>query len=109
MIVLIPTYDDKLMCWKRLWTPVEFMTLNSTNIIKLIIVIEAKWIKPPAITFMYSSVYVKFLVKISADEDEKGLLLSKCVKMTKVIGPHKYINLTLVTKFIHWSIVLFAI
>lgn len=55
IIVLIPTNDDNVMCWKKLCTPVELMALNRTNITKLIIVIEIKWISPPAMESTYLS------------------------------------------------------
>jgi len=108
-IVKSPTNDDKVICWKKLWTKVELITLKRTNIMKLIIVMEAKWINPPAITFMYSPVYVKCFVNISAEEAENGLLLNRCVRITKVIGPHKYMNLWWSINMVHWSIVFFTV
>lgn len=63
--------------------------------IKLIIDIDNRCIAPPARTSMYCVTYcfVMLFVNMSADEEENGLLLNKCVRIIKVIGPQMYMNL----------------
>ncbi len=52
IIDIKPTYEANAACWNQLCTPVDPKTLNSTNITKLIMLIEIKWIKPPVTTFI---------------------------------------------------------